>query len=111
VAATIFVQSHPQVKGIVYWASYPADDKLKDSGVKMISIYGSNDGLATNAKIEQYKLLQPADTVFVPIAGGNHGQFGDYGPQAGDNLAGIPAEEQWRLTAEATSGFLKSLLP
>lgn len=111
VAAAIFAQSHPQVRGIVYWASYPADDKLKTSGVKMISIYGTNDGLATGSKIEQSKLLEPADTIFVPIPGGNHAQFGDYGLQSGDNPATIPATEQWQQAAAATADFLKSLLP
>ena len=77
----------------------------------MISIYGSQDGtLDDGAKIEQYRALQPADTQFVAIEGGNHGQFGDYGPQPGDNPATISPEDQWQQTDDATAAFLQSLL-
>jgi hypothetical protein len=110
VASAIFAQNHPEIRGIVFWASYPADDKLKNSGIKMLSIYGTQDGgLDNGAKIEQYKAFQPADTIFVVIQGGNHGQFGDYGPQPGDNPATISPQEQWQQTTDATVKFLEML--
>jgi hypothetical protein len=112
VAAAYFAQRHPEIKGIVFWASYPADDRLKDSGIKMLSIYGTQDGgLDDGAKIEQYKPFQPADTQFVVIQGGNHAQFGDYGPQPGDNPATISPESQWQQTTDATVQFLASFAP
>ncbi len=112
VASALFAQNHPEIRGIVFWASYPADDKLKNSDIKMLSIYGTNDGgLENGAKIEQYKAFQPADTLFVVIEGGNHAQFGDYGPQPGDNPATISAEEQWQQTTQATAAFLQSINP
>ncbi|RPH55504.1 MAG: alpha/beta hydrolase [Chloroflexi bacterium] len=111
VAASLFAGTHPQIEGIVYWASYPADDQLKNSGIKMMSIYASNDGLATGEKIEASKANLPTDTLFLAIQGGNHAQFGDYGPQGGDNLASIPAESQWQQVAKQTAAFLKSLAP
>ena len=112
VAATYFADNHPEVKGIVFWASYPADDRLKNSGMKMLSIYGTEDGSLDNgAKIEQYKAFQPADTEFVVIQGGNHGQFGDYGPQPGDKPATISSESQWQQTTDATVRFLASCTP
>ncbi len=112
VAAAYFAANHPQIQGIVFWASYPADDRLKNSGIKMLSIYGTEDGgLDHGAKIEQYKAYQPADTQFVVIQGGNHGQFGDYGPQPGDNPATISPESQWQQVTEATVRFLMAFAP
>jgi hypothetical protein len=35
------------------------------------------------------------------IPGGNHAQFGNYGPQAGDGVALVAREEQQRLAADA----------
>jgi len=94
----------------VFWASYPADDRLLGSGIKMLSIYGTQDGgLDNGKKIEEHKRYQRADTVFHIIQGGNHGQFADYGSQPGDKPALISQEEQFMETAQATVDFLKSL--
>ena len=112
VAAAYFAQRHPEIKGIVFWASYPANDQLKVSGIRMLSIYGTQDGgLDDGDKIEQYKPFQPADTQFVVIQGGNHAQFGDYGPQPGDNPATISPESQWQQTTDATVRFLETFGP
>lgn len=111
VAATYFAANHPEIKGLVYWASYPADDRLKNSDIKMLSIYGTQDGgLEDGAKIEEYRAFQPVDTQFVVIEGGNHGQFGDYGPQPGDRPATISPEEQWQQTTDVTVAFIQSLV-
>ena len=110
VASALFAENHPEIQGIVFWASYPADDKLRNSNIKVLSIYGTNDGgLDHGAKIEQYKSYEPASTTFVVIDGGNHGQFGDYGPQPGDNPATISPEAQWQQTADATAQFILKL--
>ena len=63
------------------------------------------------AKIEDYKAFEPADTEFIVIQGGNHAQFGDYGPQPGDNPATISPESQWQQTTDATVQFLASFAP
>jgi hypothetical protein len=111
VASAIFAQNHPEFRGIVFWASYPADDKLKNADIKVLSIYGTQDGgLENGAKIEQYKAYEPADTFFVVIRGGNHAQFGDYGLQPGDHRATISAQEQWQQTTEATVQFIRILV-
>lgn len=112
VACAFFAANHPEIKGIIFWASYPANDQLKNSGIRMLSIYGTEDGgLEDGAKIEQYKAFQPADTRFVVIQGGNHAQFADYGPQPGDNPATISPESQWQQVTEATVQFLASFTP
>ena len=111
VAAALYTNSHlDKIRAIAFWAAYPADDALKNSNILILSLHGSRDGLATNDKIEASKALLPAYTEFMTIEGGNHGQFGSYGPQAGDNPASISPEEQWTQTAEATARLLASLL-
>ena len=88
VAAASYAKDHQDaIRAIAFWASYPADDSLKDSNILVLSLYGSSDGLATGDKIEASKALLPAHTKYVVIEGGNHGQFGSYGFQSGDNKA------------------------
>ena len=108
VASALFAKDHPQVEGIVFWASYPADDSLKNSSLKMISIYGTED-MAGMGKFDETKPLLTADAQYVVIDGGNHAQFGDYGPQPGDNAALIPRSDQQAQVTQATSDFLKEL--
>jgi predicted esterase len=110
VAASSYGSKHADfIDGIVLWASYPADDSLKTSGVRVVSIYGTLDGLATLDKIKASEGLLPDDAEYVAIEGGNHSQFGAYGFQDGDNPASIAAEEQWNLVADATANFLEKL--
>lgn len=96
-----------QVDGLVLWAAYPADaDDLTESGVGVVSIYGTLDGLAQAGEITASAALLPADTTWVPVDGGNHAQFGFYGPQQGDNPATISREEQQAQVVDATAAFL-----
>jgi uracil-DNA glycosylase len=111
VAASIFAANQPRMSGIIYWASYPADGTLKSAGMKTLSIYATNDGLATPETVQANKSLMPENSTFVAIEGGNHAQFGDYGAQDGDLPASIPAEAQWAQISRATSDFLQLLAP
>ena len=108
VASALFAKDHPQVEGLVFWASYPADDSLKNSSLKMISIYGTED-MAGMGKFDETRLLLTADAQYVVIDGGNHAQFGDYGPQPGDNAALISRSDQQAQVTQATSDFLQEL--
>jgi dienelactone hydrolase len=109
--AANYAYQHPQqVRGLVLLAAYPAEaNNLAQSGVKVISIYGTLDGLATGGKIDASKALLPVDTQFVAIEGGNHGQFGWYGPQSGDNSASISREQQEDEVVAAVIPFLQGL--
>ncbi len=109
VAASLFAQNHPEVRGVIFWASYPADERFKALGLPALSLYGTLDGLAAPDRIEQSRALLPETAQFISIEGGNHAQFGDYGVQSGDNPAAIPAESQWQQAAQATFDFLQSL--
>jgi hypothetical protein len=83
----------PAVAGLVLFGSYCAND-LADSGLEVVSIAGSRDGLSTPAKIADARPLLPADADFVEIEGLNHAGFGDYGKQPGDNAATISTDEE-----------------
>ena len=111
VMAAHFAHAHPQsVQGLALWASYPqAGDDLSQRALAVVSISGSRDGLSTPAKIEASRPLLPASTTWVVIEGGNHGQFGWYGPQTGDNPAAIDHAAQQAQTVAATVALLQGL--
>lgn len=109
VAAASYASAHlGEIDGLVIWASYPGNDSLKDTNIKALTIYGTKnmDG-DTQLNISQSRL--PESAQFITIEGGNHAQFGSYGPQKGDSPATITAEEQWAQATEITVQFLESL--
>lgn len=106
--AARFVHSNPgAADGLVIWASYPdVSNDLSDFDLPVASIYGSEDGLATAEQVESSADLLPVDTVWVRIEGGNHAQFGWYGPQYRDNEALISRDEQQAQIVAATLDVL-----
>ena len=108
VAASLYAKKHEDLDGLVYWASYPADDSLKNSGMEFSSIYGTLD-MGGMEPFEASAAILPVDTQFVVIEGGNHSQFGNYGLQTGDNVATISWEEQQAQAVEATARLLEIL--
>lgn len=99
-----------QVEGLVLLASYPADSNdLSDTNLDVLSIYGSEDGLATGEKIEDKMNLLPSDTHYVEIEGGNHAGFGNYGVQKGDGEATISSDAQQKAVIKFVDGFMKEL--
>jgi len=109
VAASLFAGNHAQVQGLVFWASYPADESIKNSNLRVLSIYGTRD-MAGMAKFDETRALNPESTQYVVIDGGNHAQFGDYGPQPGDNEATISRADQQSQVVAAVVQFLASFV-
>ena len=109
-AANFAYNNQDQISGLLLWASYPTEsNSLMGSEIKVTSISGSLDGLATTEDINNSVWFLPADTQFVKIDGGNHAQFGYYGSQNGDNPAEISREAQQDLILEASLALLKQL--
>lgn len=110
--AAKFANKEPEiVQGLILWASYPASsDDLSDSNISVISIYGTNDGLATVEEINNSRPLLPENTIWISIEGGNHAQFGWYGDQSGDYPASISREDQQTQIIDASLNFLEKLL-
>jgi poly(3-hydroxybutyrate) depolymerase len=109
--AAQYAYNHPDtIDGLALWAAYPPDaNDLSDTNLPVLSISGTNDGLATPAKIEATRHLLPDSTTFVTLQGGNHAQFGSYGPQDGDQPATISPEDQHQQIVTATGQLLLSL--
>ena len=108
VAAAAYASTHPDIDGLVLWASYPSNDALKTSRLKVLSIYGTQD-IRGVTPFENSQELLPVDTEYVVIQGGNHSQFGDYGLQSGDHEATITSADQQKQVVDATAQFLKEL--
>lgn len=114
VSSCAYAQNNSEkMGGVVMWASYPsAVYSIHDKDLRVISIYGTNDGLATiEEDIEPSKEHYPPDALFEPIEGGNHTQFGWYDTspdplQPGDSPADITRKEQQEQIVQITAGFL-----
>lgn len=109
--AALYADKHgEQIDGLALLASYPANSNdLSDSTIKVTSIFGTQDGLATGDKIDASRELLPPDTSWVPIEGGNHAQFGWYGEQSGDNPATISRQEQQAQVIQAILALLETV--
>lgn len=112
----VYTQEHPEkVDAVVLWAAYPTNTaRIDDKEVAAVSIYGTNDGVVTLQEILASTAYLPPDTLWVPIQGGNHTQFGWYDTapdplQPGDNPADITREDQQDQIVLATVAFLESL--
>lgn len=84
-----------EVEGLILLGAYIYGDYPLEN---TLTIYGTLDGLA--AEDIDYT------TNTVPIEGGNHAQFGNYGPQKGDFTATISAQDQQKQTVVAIEDFL-----
>ena len=95
-AANYASKHNERLNGLVLLAAYPTKPLAK--GLKVISIYGSNDGVLNMEKLEAGRQYLPEGATVCVIEGGNHAGFGNYGDQSGDKKASISAEEQQRQT-------------
>lgn len=100
-----FASEHAdQVDGLLLLAAYTTKD-LSQTDLKVITVYGSEDGVLNMEKIEKGRTLLPEGSVEKCIDGGNHAQFGSYGKQKGDGEAQISGEKQIQETVDL---FLKN---
>ena len=103
-AASYAADHADRLTGVVLLAAYPT--KALDEPLSVITICGSEDGVLNWAKLEAGRQYLPESARECVIAGGNHAQFGNYGPQAGDGQAVLSAQEQQRRTVEEILQFL-----
>lgn len=95
--ASDFASKHPEkVQGLILMGAYLYGSYPED---RTLTVYGSlNTSVAEKVDYTENVII---------IAGGNHAQFGNYGPQRGDAAASISAEEQQSITVDAVAEFLK----
>jgi pimeloyl-ACP methyl ester carboxylesterase len=86
--------------------SHPRERDLSELPLPVTKVFGSEDGLASEAEVRQFSGNLPSGTQWVRIAGGNHAQFGWYGRQLGDDKATISRSEQQRRLVEAVEQML-----
>ena len=108
VMAARYAAEHPQeFNALVLLASYAASD-IRQSGTRVLSVYGTHDGVLKWDQYEKCRGNLPADLTEQAIEGGCHAGFGSYGPQKGDGMPGISAVEQQE---EAAALIVQFLLP
>lgn len=107
--AASYISSHEEdFKGLILLAAYSTAD-LKETGLRVLSLYGSEDGVLKIDSYEKYRDNLPEDFTEIVIPGGCHAYFGSYGPQKGDGTPQISNEEQIRFTADAIGDFIEDL--
>ena len=106
--AAQFVKENPNLiqKLILIGTTHPRDISLAESKIPILKIYGSNDGIADETTIFKNKSKLPSTAKLIKIEGANHGQFGYYGFQLGDDSATISREKQQSETLTAILDFL-----
>ena len=108
-AAQFTYKNQDKISGLILLAAYPQkSNNLSSSAVKVLSIYGSEDGLVGNDKINESKKLLPDSTKWISIHGGNHSQNGWYGYQKGDSIATITREEQQDIIDKSIVEFMNN---
>ena len=98
-AASYLADHVDDYDGLILLGSYSTAD-LSETGLDVLSVYGSEDGVINRVKYDENKSNLPVDFTEVVIAGGCHAYFGMYGAQDGDGTPAISNEEQIFLTAD-----------
>lgn len=99
-AASFAADNAEDFDGLILLASYSTAD-LSETDLKILSLYGSEDGVLNMEKYAQYRPNLPEDTMEGLISGGNHAQFGSYGHQEGDGEASITVQAQLAFTLQS----------
>ena len=91
--AALYAAKHgAELKGLVLLAAYAT--KPLDEGLSVLELHGSEDGVLNRKALEKGRRYLPASAAAEELTGGNHAQFGDYGPQKGDGVATVSRAEQ-----------------
>ena len=104
-AAAYATEHSDNVEGVVLLASYGTTD-LTMEGMRVLSIYGSEDRVLNRESYMDNKSNLPKGFSELVIQGGNHGGFGCYGQQKGDGEASISQDRQQEETGDAVTAFL-----
>ena len=93
-------------EGLVLLASYSTKN-LTDSDLRVLSVYGTEDGVLNRENYSESRGNLPETTVEAVLDGGNHACFGSYGSQEGDGAARISPQEQMKKTAALLLAFFE----
>lgn len=102
VAARVAAAGDAETAGLLLWGSFPARGIAGSTDLDVLSVSGSNDGLATPADIEASRPDLPPGSEFVVVEGAIHAHFGDYGSQQGDGEPGMSRDDAQAAIVAAT---------
>lgn len=106
-AAHYAARQPERFRGLFLWGAYPSEkDDISGLELPVQMICADCDGITTQEKVARVRAQLPSNTRWKVIEGGNHAQFGDYGPEKKDIPAELPAKTQWDLIAEEMGVFL-----
>lgn len=125
-AASSIIDAHPDIEtryvaghslGGSMASAYASDNEDRVSGLILMGSYVYGDYPPSNALTVYGSLNTSVEDSLtytenvVEIEGGNHAQFGNYGPQGGDAEATISAADQQEQTVNAVVGFIDERSP
>ena len=91
--AAVYAAGHgDDLDGLVLLAAYAT--KPLPEHLAVLELHGSADGVLNREKLAAGRQYLPASAVCEELPGGNHAQFGAYGPQKGDGAAAVTGAEQ-----------------
>lgn len=105
-AASYAANHAGEYAGLILLAAYSTQD-LTQTPLRVLSVYGTEDGVLDRDAYSENRANLPTDTVEVLLDGGCHAQFGSYGTQEGDGVPTISAVEQIRQTTDAIISFIE----
>lgn len=109
-ASKVVYDNPDAFQGLILFASYPSgkSNDLSDRPLKVMSIWGTEDTFATEAKIRDKAPYLPQSTEYVKLEGANHSQFGHYGFQKNDGVATLSHDEQMEKIVASVIKFIKA---
>ena len=103
-AASYAADHVEEYEGLVLLAAYAVDDH-SDSGLEVLSVFGTQDGVLDTRKYDEARRNLPEGFSELVIDGGCHAYFGSYGEQNGDGTPTISNAEQIEQTADAIAAM------
>ncbi len=107
-ASAYLIDNYEDYAGVILCASYTTED-FSDKDLRLLSIYGSNDGVLNMSNYENSKAYWPENSTEYIIQGGIHSYFGSYGIQSGDGDPDISNEEQIKEAADVIADWIESI--
>jgi len=102
--ASVFSQGDDRITEIIFLASYPISD-VSDKEVLIIT--AEFDEVLDMSDVQNSTDYLPSSYVLYQVTGGNHAQFGWYGPQKDDGTSLITTKEQQDIIINQVLDFIQ----
>ncbi|MEF8883043.1 MAG: alpha/beta fold hydrolase [Halapricum sp.] len=96
-----------RVSGVLLLGSY-CDQSITDTGLRVLSVTGSEDTVLDQDTYERNKKNVPENATFRELPGVNHTQFGSYTGQPGDKPSGTPYDVAHSQLSNATVPWFRN---